>query len=351
MKKKISLISYSLIPVAFSPLLVVISCSDAAQNEANQYYRLVYNESLETKVGKSDIYAQSVYDAESFLNSISDDSEIKKIPNNFELVVSEFNYLDDGRLDLKINLKEKNSNRILEPKWDRKEDFFTNSISVKGFKNFSHEEKTKLEDEYQKINDANLVFNKTGVETILKWNQNLNEHINFDNLNDSKNITKMFENFGTKATNNSEYQINKIVTEGEPIQLDEKRSELTFKFKFLLSKKNDATKILNAVNNDFKVFTVPYKIRFSNQLHARDFDEFKDKKANEVLSTVNQSWIFTNKEKLFTQDSQQLIKDQSWITDVKVKQIGTDNAISIDLKFGINSEKQELNQVIIGFKK
>ena len=351
MKKKISLISYSLIPVAFSPLLVVVSCSDASQNQANQYYRLVYNESLETKVGKSDIYAQSVYDAESFLNSISDDSEIKKIPNNFELVVSEFNYLDDGRLDLKINLKEKNSNRILEPKWDRKEDFFTNSISVKGFKNFSHEEKTKLEDEYQKINDANLVFNKTGVETILKWNQNLNEHINFDNLNDSKNITKMFENFGTKVTNNTEYQINKIVTEGEPIQLDEKRSELTFKFKFLLSKKSEATKILNAVNNDFKVFTVPYKIRFSNQLHARDFDEFKDKRANEVLTLINSDWIFKNKEKLFTQDSQQLIKEKSWITDVKVKQIGTDNAISIDLKFGINSEKQELNQVIIGFKK
>ena len=347
MKKKILFASTSLIPISISPIFLVISCSNAIQDQANQYYKAIFNQSQKTDLGKNTAYPQSVYDAQSLLDNLIEDNEIKNVPSNFELYLNEFDYSANGILSLKVNLVDKSSKQIIEPTSNPNEDFFTNRITIRGFKHFAKDEIDKLEAEYEKFNQSELTFNQKGIEKILDYHLDLTPHINFDNLSSENNITKLLNNFNN---NSGDYQIAKIVTNNDPIILDENQSELTFNFGILLAKKNEPTKILNAKNNQLKSFKVPYKPFFKNQLEASMFS-WADKKPSEIKSSINIDWIFNNKAKLFTNDSQQLLLQKSWFSDLVVNPLDDKGSIGITVKFGRNDTKETLNQVIISFKK
>lgn len=347
MKKKILFVSTSLIPISISPIFLVISCSNAIQDQANKYYKSIFNQSQKTDLGKNTAYPQSVYDAQSLLDNLIDDNEIKNVPGNFELFLNEFDYSANGILSLKVNLVEKSTKKIIEPTFNSNEDFFTNRITIRGFKHFPKEEIDKLEAEYEKFNNSQLTFNKKGIEKILDYHLDLMPHIDFDDLNNENNITKLLNNFSNTS---NDYQVAKIVTNADPIILDETRTELTFNFGILLAKKSEPTKILNAKNNKLKSFKVPYKPFFKNQLEARMFN-WADKKPSEIKSSIDMEWIFNNKAKLFTNDSQQLLLEKSWFSDLVVNPLEDKGSIGITIKFGKNDTKETLNQVIIGFKK
>ena len=344
------------LPVAIgAPAALVLSCSNI-QNEANEIYKRIYKESLEQTVGRSDVYANQIYDAKSLIAGVQPTSQLAKISSNFYVELDKINYQPsiNGQLRLRVNLIEKATNNLISPQWDRdREPFFDNEIDIKGFKPITTDLQSRLDAEYEKLRAKPPTFNETGVKLILENPEKAEELINFDDSNSSNYIEKLLDPIlGTQKQNNGQFQVGQFLTEPtkrKPVLVDKTAKQIKFNFSILLAEKTNPQAVL-ATNKAFnQELTLSYQVNFQHQLRAKDF--FENKTVDEALKEIGnnpQTWLWNNKVKLFDTNSQALLLNQSWITNVKTRAL--DNSLIIEAEFGPTSQKQFLSAVMIGFK-
>ena len=348
----------AVISAALLPLAVVVSCSNSLQNEGNQIYKRIYQESqTRDDVGRADAYINNVYDWQTLLDSTSPNSALHTIPSKFEVFLSDLRYVSPTELELKLNLRPPGANRVLKPQWDGKGDFFTNTIRIRGFRT-NEAFAASLATTYQKLATHPLTFNEEGIRRILNYNQNINAHISFGaDLAAPDHISQLLV---LPADSAAQFELARVVPTNlaEPIERDTQQQLLNFSFKILLKPKGSSDAAVDAPTNLIRQFSISYNVNFYHQLEAATFGLATTTVAEairQIEAKGTSQWVWDNRAKLFNRTSQPLLARPDWISDVEIEPLSAAadvNTLALRLKFGPEAtDRQSLSTIIIGFAK
>lgn len=234
--------------MCFLPAIGIVSCSDNKylQREANKIYSEVYSQfEKNNNYGNDKFYPESIYNLNTFVNFTNANSVKNITSDKFNVFLTDFDYenSDKGELRFKLILIDKNGNAFL-PKPDDNE-YFTNILSMKGFKFVGNNLKNKITNVYKLLNNKDdknqFTLNKKGRDWVNKHKNNLDDNIYFDL--DKKNDPNYFLNFIkipeiVTQSDLSIYQFNVNILNTKPINME--NDKVIFKFFVTLSEKNNS---------------------------------------------------------------------------------------------------------------